>query len=423
MYVLETAVLMAKVKPDGLSEVDVSNFTLQQLLENYKLGYLVLTNTYLQGELFLTLETLRKTDLSLGSYDITIKAWLSNLGQRLLPHTTVEPTFEFSKLNYADAGQAGFSRKAVHPYSTIEGYPLSSLTDLYVRKDGVDSKVLADNSVFVVNGYLHTHDAFKEGVKIKDATKNMMYSKSNHLGLISFNIAGGVKQITLKPEMLHRSVENVSMYQEVVLELGMSLKGKGVLLSVAGMFIYSNDVYRVTDEDNGIIVLNLARLNFIDRIQTAVNHVEFPELLLFSQDDNIQHLETDVLLSDPFIHSLLRMSQTFVMVTEQPYHVVKREPLGYQGVYGRYFSHEYNYDIMVDSYGRIVPYFYYGNLKHPFMVDKHIYHTPVEFQEKKKNVARRHDWRFKKTLLNESITHGSSAMPCSWLKLEFIQPA
>ena len=231
MYYLETAVLMAKVKPDGLNEVDISNFSLKELLENYKTGYLVLTNDYLTGEVFLTLEAIRTTDLGMGTFDITITNWLKNNGVKTLPHSLKEPVYKFTKLNYADAAQSGYSRLAVHPYSTIEGYPLSSLTDLYVRKDGVDSTILNNNSLFVVNGYLHTHDIFKEGVKITDATKSMVYAKKNHLGVISFNNCGGVKHFTLKPEMIHRSSDDIGLYQELVLELGVSLKGKGAFLS------------------------------------------------------------------------------------------------------------------------------------------------------------------------------------------------
>ena len=423
MYYLETAVLMAKVKPTGLNEVDVSNFSLKELLENYKTGYLVLTNDYLQGEVFLTLEAMRATDLGMGTFDITVTTWLKNTGTKTLPHVLTEPTYKFTKLNYADCAQAGYNRSAVHPYSTIEGYPLSSLTDLYLRKDGVDSSILNANSLFVVNGYLHTHDIYKEGVKITDATKSMMYAKKNHLGVISFNGCGGVKHITLKPEMIHRSSDSISLYQELVLELGVPLKGKGVLLSIAGMFIYSNDVYKITDEDNGIIVVNLARLNLLDRVQQAIKFIDFPEMLLHSQEDNITQLDKDTILSDAFIMAILRMSQTCVMVTEQPHHMVKREPVNYQGVYGRYFSHRFDYDIMVDSFGRIVPYFYYGNQSHPFMVDKHIFQIPLEFAERQKNIARRHDWRYKENIVHESMTNLSEAMPVSWLDIEFIKPA
>lgn len=422
MYNLETAVLMAKTKPDGLNEVDVANFTLQELLENYKTGYLVLTNAYLQGEVFLTLEAIRATDFGLGSYDITVTTWLKSLGAKTLPHIIQEPTYSFTKLNYADCAQSGFNRLAVHPYSTIEGYPLSSLTDLYVRKDGVDSHILNDNSVFVVNGYLHTHDRYKEGVKITDATKTMMYGKHNHLGVISFNDCGGVKQYTLKPEMIHHSTD-LALYHELVLELGVSLKGKGALLSLAGMLIYSNDVYKITDEDRGIIVINLSRLNLLDRVQEAIKHIDFPELLHYSKDDRLTQLNRETITSDPFILAMLRMSQTFIMVTDQPHHMVKKEPVSYQGVYGRYFSHKFAYDIMTDSFGRIVPYFYYGNQEHPFMFDKHIFQVPIEFAERKKNVARRHDWVFKDNIVEESMTHLSVQMPINWLGVQFVKPA
>lgn len=423
MYYLETAVLMAKVKPDGLNEVDISNFSLKELLENYKTGYLVLTNDYLTGEVFLTLEAIRTTDLGMGTFDITITNWLKNNGVKTLPHSLKEPVYKFTKLNYADAAQSGYSRLAVHPYSTIAGYPLSSLTDLYVRKDGVDSSILNANSLFVVNGYLHTHDIYKEGIKITDATKSMMYAKKNHLGVISFNNCGEVKHFTLKPEMIHRSSNDIGLYQELVLELGVSLKGKGAFLSLAGMFIYSNDVYKITDEENGIIVVNLTRLNLLDRIQRAIEFIDFPEMLLHSQEDNITLLDKDMILSDAFIMAILRMSQTFVMVTDQPHHMVKREPVNYQGVYGRYFSHRFDYDMMVDSFGRIVPYFYYGNQKHPFMTDKHIFQVPLEFAERQKNIARRHDWRYKPSIVNESMTNLSEAMPINWLNVEFIKPA
>lgn len=423
MYKLETAVLMAKVKPTGLNEVDVANFSLKEVLENYKTGYLVLTNEFLTGEVFVTLEALRAFDLGIGSYDVTITTWLKSNSNKTLPHILIEPSYSYTKLNYADCAQAGFNRLAVHPYSTIAGYPLSSLTDLYVQKDGIDGTILNTNSVFVINGYLHTHDEYKAGIKVVDGAKSMMFAKHNQLGVISFNDCGGVKQLTIKPEMIHPSKNDINLYQELVLELGIPLKGKGVFLSIAGMFIYSNDVYKIIDADNGIIVVNLARLNLLDRIQEAVKYIDFPELLTHNPEDNITQLNIDTMLSDAFILSMLRMSQTFVMVTNQPNHLVKREAVNYQGVYGRYFSHRFDYDIMTDSYGRIVPYFYYGNQKHPFMNDKHIYQTPLEYVEKKKNVARRHDWRFKDCMVNESMTNLTQAMPLSWLNVEFIKPA
>lgn len=423
MYNLVTAVLMAKVRPQGLTEVDVKNFTLNVVLSEYKTGYLVLTNTYLPGELYLTLETLRSTNLGLANFNISITDWLKQNGEKLLPHITVEPEYEFSKLNYVDLHQGGFEKLAVHPYSTIPNYPVSSLTDLYIKKDTIDPIVLANNIVTVINGYLHTHSPYKRGVKVVDGCKTMMYSKRGQSGVISFNDAGGVKLVNISMDMLHKSAELVSYYQEVVIELGQSLVGKGLLLSVAGQLIYSNDVYKIIDPVNGIVVVNLARLNFIDRIQEALKVLEMPEMLMLTNGDNIDQVQISTITSDPFILAVLRMSQTFFMVTEQPQHTVSKTPVHYQGVYGRYFSEKYTYNLMVDAFGRIVHYFYYGNQPHPFMNDKHVYQIPIEGVEKTQNIRNRHKWRYRGLTYNESITNHTLAMSIDWLNIQFIKPA
>lgn len=423
MYNLVTAILMAKDKPTGLNEVDISRFTLQSTLSEYTIGYLVLTNTYLQGELFITLDVLRGTDLGLGSYDITITEWLKQNGNKTLPHSIIEPEYEFSKLNYIDLHQGGFEKSAVHPYSTIPDYPVSSLTDLYVKKDAIDTNLLVSNCVVTVNGYLHTHSRYKQGIKVVDGCRTAMFSKRGQYGLISFNDAGGVTLQNINRDMIHRSHIDVSYYQEVVIELGRSLTGKGIMLSLAGQLITSSDVVKVIDLENGIVVINIARLNFIDRIQQALQVIEMPELLMLTDNDNIDQVQKDTITSDPFILAVLRMSQTFLLITEQPNFTVKREPVYYQGVYGRYFSERFNYDIMVDAYGRIVPYFYYGNLSHPFMSDKHIYQVPIEYTEKTQNIRNRHKWRYKGPTFNESITNHTEAMPLDWLDVQFVKPA
>lgn len=422
MYKLISAVLMAKVKPKGLVEVDISGFTLKSVLENYKLGYLVLENNHLPDELFLDINTLKKTNLGISNYDITIIDWLEINGDKLLPHTLVEPEFEFSKINYGDGYQSGFNRTAVHPYSTIDNYPISSKTALYIDKDGVSADQLNDNVVCVINGYLHNHNKFRQGVKILDGCKTIMYSKKNHLGLLSFKDAGGVKNYALGMEMIHKGPAGLPYIKEVILELGVDLTDKTVFLSIAGNFIYSNEVYRIIDGVNGIISLNLSRLNFIDRIQQTIKTIEMPEILLRAENDRLYNLSKETIQSDPFILDVLRMSQTFVIVANQPNCVIDKKPLNYNGNYGVYFSGRFDFNPVVDAYGRIVPYFHYGNQKHPFMKDKHIYQIPLEFAEKTQNVRNRHPYLHDPLTFDESVTEHTDPMPCNWLNLNFIKP-
>ena len=422
MYKLITAVLMTKEKPTGLVEVDVANYTLTDVLNNYKLGYLVLENDHLVDELFLDINKLRTTPLGLATYDITITNWLIQNGNALLPHTTVEPDYAINKINYTDAHQGGFERKAVHPYSTISGYPVSSLTDLYLQKASIDSKLLSESVVAVVNGYLHIHDKFKEGIKIKDGCKSIMYAKSNHVGILSFQELGGCKLVKLDPRTTYRGKDNLPYYHEMLVNLGMDLTNKSVLLSIAGNFIYTNDIYKVIDAKNGIAIINLSRLNLAEKIQQTVKYVSMPESLQYIEQDRLATIDRDIVKSDAFILDLLRMSQTFAIVVDYPHIVNERKPVFYNGTYGIYYSEKHKYRPMIDAYGRIVPYFYYGNQKLPRFPDKHVYQIPLEYVEKSQNVQGRHPNSTDRYIYKETITEHTEPMRCDWLNLSFIKP-
>lgn len=423
MYSLVTAVLFARQKPKGFEEVNVSAMSIKALYDKYSVGYLVLTNNHLSGEQFLSLDVMRGLNLGLATFDTTVSQWLTLNGNKLLPHVLTEPTFNFSRVNYADGYQAGFKKLAVHPRSTIEGYPLSSLTDLYVRKDAVDGSLLNNNSVFTVNGYLHTHSHYKDGVKISDGVRSMLHAKSDHFGVLSFQEIGGVKLINLTQDMIKRTKDDIKLYEECYLDLGVDLTDKSVLVSVAGQLIHNREAYRVFDPATGKVALNLAKVNFIDRIQMAVKFIEIPELMLVDRDYRVTPIDIDYITSDPFILATLRMSQTFVMVVDRKFMGIVREPVNYGSVYGRYFSPEFKYKPMIDEYGRFVPYFYQGVHKHPFMVNKHIFSTPKEYVERTFNIRNTAKWRFRPITAYESTPYVTRPMGCEWLTLQFISPA
>lgn len=425
MYSLVTAVLFERQKPKGFEEVNVSAMSIKTLYDKYAMGYLVLLNPALGVgvELFLDLKKMREMNLGLATFDTTVGQWLTLNGNKLLPHTKVEPQFNFSRVNYADGYQAGFKKLAVHPRSTIEGYPLSALTDLYVYKDIVDVDILHHNSVFAINGYLHTHSKFRQGVKISDGSRSMMHAKSDHIGVLSFQQVGGVKLINLNQDMIKPTANDITLYEECYLDLGIDLSNKSVLISVAGQLIHARDAYRIFDAENGKVILNLSKINFIDRIQRAVKFIEIPELMLVERDYRVAPIDIAYLLSNAFILSALKMSQTFVMVVDQQYMGMSREPVLYGSVYGRYYSPTFNYKPMVDEFGRFVPYFYQGAHKHPFMNTKHIFSTPKEYVERTFNIRDTAKWRFKPVTVNESTPYVTRPMGCQWLTLQFISPA
>lgn len=423
MYSLVTAVLLERNKPKGFEEVNVGGMSIKTLFANYSVGYLVLTNKDLPGEQFLGLDVMRGLNLGLATYDTTVNQWLTLNGKKLLPHSLKEPLFNFSRVNYADAYQAGFKRLAVHPRSTIGGYPLSALTDLYLYKDMVDGDILNKNTIFTVNGYLHTHTRHRQGVKVSDATRSILHSGCDHVGVLSFQQVGGVKLVNFGLDMIHSTKDDIKLYEECYLNLGQSLENKTVLLSIAGQLIYSNDVYRVFDAETGKIALSLAKINFIDRIQEAVKFMEFPDLMLGDRDYRVSPIDIEYILSNPFILSVLRMSQTFAIIIDHEFMGVIKEPVNYGSVYGRYYSPEFGYKPMIDEFGRFVPYFYQGVHKHPFMKNKYIFSTPFEYTERKFNIRDTGKWRYRPITASESTTFVTRPMECRWLTLQFASPA
>ena len=423
MYSLVTAVLFATKKPTGFNEVGVGDLSISNLYKTYSDGYLVLSNTDLPGELFLPLKVMKETNLNLTSFDTTVKQWLSINGSRILPTIKTEPEYEFGVMRYADAYQAGFKKQAVHPTSTISGYPLSSLHDLYLTKDMVDSTLLAESVVFSINGYLHLHSEFKEGVKVTDATKSILHSKMNQVGVLSFVNVGGVDLKSFKDIKILKTHSDISYYQECYLDLGIDLKDKSLMFSIAGHLIYSRDAIRIVDENLGKVVLNLSRINFIDRIQLAAHYLEFSELMLADRDYRVNPISIEYLLSDAFILSVLRMSQSFAIVVDRPYMAVRKAPTLYGSIYGRYYDTKYAYRPMIDEFGRFTPYFYQGVSKHPFMNEKHAFITPIEYVERKVNIRDTAPWRYRPITVAESTPYLSRAMRNQWLTLEFIKPA
>lgn len=422
MYTLITAIMLNKDKPSGLVEIDISLFTLNQVFSQFRTGYLVLTNSFIAGEHFLTLEAMRSNYIHNDNEAMVIKDWLLAVNNKTLPTTKVEPEYEFSKVNYTDGPQGGFDALGVHPTSTIGDYPPSSLTDLYLKKDSVDPIHLTNNVIAVINGYLHRHDPYCRGIKVTDGARSMHKAKDGQYGLLSFANVGGVQTRIFAQGKVTRHNPALTMLQECVVDLGIPLTGKNMMLSIAGQLIYADDVYRIIDREKGLIVLNLSRINWNERMQHAVNHMVFPPMLGLIEGDRLNQVSLETLRSDAFVLEVLRMSQSFVILTNQTYKTVKKEPVSYLGSYGRYTSHKYNYDPMLDVYGRIVPYFYRGNQPHPFMKDSHLFFVPKAFFEHTRNVMNSTVGGSKTNALTETMTHRTSPNQMEWLNLEFIKP-
>lgn len=426
MYNLVTSLLIAKVKPKGFEEIKgtaLRNMTIDTLFNDYIEGYLVVTNNHLAGEKFLDIRTLRDTNLGILSFGTRLHQLFTALGDRLLPHLDDEPEYDFNKINYADAYQGGFNKVVVHPTSTLEGYSTSDLTDLYMYKGSVDGDIVSNNVIAVINGYLHNHGRYKLGIKVRDGGKTIMNSKVNQAGLLSFSDVGGVRTIEVTPEITKRTKDDISLYQECYIDLSTDLTDKTVMFSIAGTLVSSQDVIQVINPKSGGVIINLSRISFIDRVQHAIKTLGSDELEVNLGTGRIQSLDLEYVTSDAFVNLVLRMSQTFAIIVDQPIVTIKKEPLTYLGVYGKYSSYKYEYDPIVDELGRIVPFFHGGVSSYPTLHDKHLILTPYEFVERSFNIRDTTGWRHGESSYFETTPYVSRANNIEWLTMTFIKSA
>ena len=156
------------LKPVGVNQsyqdINVSLMTLGDIYKKFIDGYIELSNTAIDGNVFLSVEDLKSCDLPKRD-NLTFEYWLSYIGNRSLPTTDTRVEFVTKKISHRDALQAGYdlmicSRDA-HYGANL---PQSEKKDLYLTKSTGAIGLLRTRSLVSVNGHLHPHRSYYRGI-------------------------------------------------------------------------------------------------------------------------------------------------------------------------------------------------------------------------------------------------------------------
>ena len=154
------------------------------------------------------------------------------------------------------------------------------------------------------------------------------------------------------------------MHQSVLLELNTNLTGKSVLFSFCGVLFGEHNLIHVVDRDSGIIKVDLYKLDLLKMVQSMDRYVDLSSLNLNLPDPYSQAIMIDRLKQDRVIKAMLMLDQTFAIVVNATSLEVSYEaPLDLE-LYGKYNDSRNVDDLLVDPYGRIMPYrkFREGNI-------------------------------------------------------------
>lgn len=343
MYTLVSATLRKKGKNEPYRSLNIATVTLVNLFNQYDDGHIEVTNPNLSPDaLYVDLRALRGANVPF--YNQGFELWLQAIGNRVLPFLSEEPVYTSKPVVYRDAHQAGYRVMAVdpeapapNPYSChpeAVSVDKSKQVDLFVTKPNVSHGDLYDYVLCSVNGFLHRKVKADTGILIKDGGITARRQPVSQMGLISFKGVGKVEEYGFNPDWLHPIKEGGDWRDGVVVETGMDLTGKSVLISVAGYLHHADAAYDVLSLANGTVKLNIGRIEWIRRLLDMQNYIDISLLGLTRSQRARKAFSVQETRTNEFYYKLLTLSQSFLIVVDNPRVITERIALGQTGING-----------------------------------------------------------------------------------------
>ena len=359
MYVFKSSFLKAKKTNSGYQNVDISLMLMSNILEDYLDGYIVLTHLQLRGTFYLTIETLRATQLPL-SLTQTFNQWLTHNHDKPLPTLNKMPIYTQGVVKYGDAFQSGFTINQIGRYLSVDAnVPKSDKKDLLIKKGLPDKTALYKRMLVSVNGFLHRGYSHEGGIALMGAGTTFNNTGINTVGIFSFYDVCDIQQYKIDENMITPSSSTVPLYNELLIKLGVSLVDKSVILSLGGYLITSNLVIEIVNAEAGIIVIKTKKLDLVKMILKSVGIIEMDNLGVFQETKNITYnkVKPSEILSDVVVKKYLQLDQSFVIVADCETIHTETSDVGVTGIPGVYETKTEPMYPVLNSQGIIAEYF------------------------------------------------------------------
>lgn len=341
MYQLVSARLSRKGSGAKISPVDISQVKMFDLMALYDRGYIELSNPALSENIRVTLFELARQNLPFSN--VTFTQWLGSLGARTIQGSPVisapAPT-----VRYQDILTKHFMVDLVHPsYDESLSVSRDKLTAAYVEPSINYNRYFTQWSLFTVNGLLHRHEPYRNGVRIFEAASTLQKCGENTIGRLDFTGVGKVAIIPLRGQIHALAAKPLS--HGFVVDAGRPLSGVSVLISIGGYLHSEEDLLTIVNPADGLVYVDARKIRFAERIANSRDRTNLDAAL------GQESLNEQVL-------GYLELSQSFLIVVDSPnLHFTYSYP-EYTGLPGRYLdSLNRNYPLM-GANGLILNYVY-----------------------------------------------------------------
>lgn len=270
------------------------------------------------------LEDRRKEDITLESIP-----W-----EKGLPH------YQRGEVYFWDADSRDFHYQLFslehHPDLPI---PDEDKNEILVTREEIDYRQQGNYLLFTINGFIHRHSNERIGFIIKDGNKIRNRNPNDfHIGILDFSQIGKVEQVTITPEMIRPANSASSLADNLYIDVSKgykgSLEGKTIGIVIGGYFHLLDHIYkRVSDTVIKIDFNHMSWETLYYRMKTQLDlsHIGLTDY----GNDRVLGLE---MYHDSTIIKLFTLSQSFIVVIDNPYLEVEEIPVGMTGLPHRYES-------------------------------------------------------------------------------------
>lgn len=355
MYSLVSAIGEPLAGGSRWAEVQIGNLPLAQIFATYANVKAVLSNSFLPTNVALDLADIRG---EFGGQSLTFDQFLASLGNRSLPTTLELPVLKTRFAKYADGVHAGYKINPIHPlFAANAELPPSELTWLRLTRRNTDYDLFLRSCLVSVNGFYHQTDADTNGVYVKNGNVSSVLSGRNELGIYSFRELGTLTQIPITESMVYKQLPNQRLRDRAYLDLGVDLTGKTVLL-VLGGYLHLMDPKTFYLVSHSTLAIDFNNLPLFERYHESKDIIDLTSLPIERTSRNPSQIGVDDFLSDENITAYLTLSQSFVVLLDNPNIFSERTAVREAPNSHTYISNVRPLYPMVGGYGRVLNYWY-----------------------------------------------------------------
>ena len=311
LYTLSTELPIVRSLTGEWLRVDILDMPLNAVYDNYRAieigihGY--------NGKAY-TLD-LYRYESELRHLTITFRQWFGTIADRSLVLKTGSLALKLADANYLP-GNICFKtcRLAKRDYHPSIAVPADDYDDVVVTHDKVSPEYFHDYTLCSVAGYYVRSTWHNYGMRLLGAGDVVRRANDTSLGVLNFERIGKIKKIPIRKTMVAKVDDQLSYYNSLTINAGVSLTNKTVGIVIGGYLHLLDGVVKVISDRT--VMLSLMSLPIIERVLASKDHLD---LSVFGVDTIDINAIVNRIRSEDAILSYLTHEHSFLVVIDNPY--------------------------------------------------------------------------------------------------------